>query len=137
MATRLKPVDAVTVGVGWTGGIVAAELTKAGYHVVGLERGEYRNTDPDFEIPQIHDELAYAVRLRMMQDAAKYTYTFRNSIGQTGRFLPWDFELRSRTVGKYGAKRMNGLASRDWGITYEELEPYYDRFEYQAGISGK
>ena len=164
MATRLKPVDAVTVGVGWTGGIVAAELTKAGYHVVGLERGEYRNTNPDFEVPQIHDELAYAVHHKMMQDPAKYTYTFRNNTdqsalpiryltgflpgdgvggagvhwnGQTWRFLPWEFELRSRTVAKYGAARMNGLESRDWGITYRELEPYYDRFEYQAGICGK
>ena len=164
MTTRLKPVDAVTVGVGWTGGIVAAELTKAGYHVVGLERGEYRNTNPDFEIPQIHDELAYAVRHKMMQDAAKYTYTFRNSMdqtalpirylsgflpgagvggagvhwnGQTWRFLPWEFELRTKTIAKYGAAKMNGLESRDWGITYEELEPYYDRFEYQAGIAGK
>ena len=30
--------------MGWTGGIVAAELTKAGYHVVGLERGVERQS---------------------------------------------------------------------------------------------
>ena len=39
MATRLKEVDAVMVGVGWTGSILARELTKAGLSVVGLERG--------------------------------------------------------------------------------------------------
>jgi gluconate 2-dehydrogenase alpha chain len=165
MATRLKSVDAVTVGVGWTGGIVAAELTKAGHHVVGLERGEYRNTNPDFEIPQIHDELSYAVRHKMMQDTAKGdTYTFRNVTdqtalpirylsgflpgnglggagvhwnGQTWRFLPWEFELRSKTIARYGEGRLNGATSRDWGITYDELEPYYDRFERQAGVAGK
>ena len=40
MATRLKEVDAVMVGMGWTGSIMARELTKAGLTVVGLERGE-------------------------------------------------------------------------------------------------
>ncbi|TAM58525.1 GMC family oxidoreductase [bacterium] len=164
MATKLKAVDAVTIGVGWTGGIIAAELTKAGYHVVGLERGEYRNTDPDFEVPQIHDELAYAVRHKFMQDPAQDTYTFRNDAretalpirylsgflpgtglggagvhwnGQTWRFLPWDFETRSATIKRYGEAKLNGATSQDWGITYAELEPYFDKFEYMAGIAGK
>lgn len=30
---------------------------------------------------------------------------------------------------------MEGL--EDWGITYDEMEPYYDTFEKMAGISGK
>ena len=38
MATRLKEVDAVMVGMGWTGSIMARELTKAGLTVIGLER---------------------------------------------------------------------------------------------------
>jgi len=42
MVTVLPKVDVVTTGMGWGGGIVAAELTKAGYNVVGLERGEER-----------------------------------------------------------------------------------------------
>jgi choline dehydrogenase-like flavoprotein len=29
------------------------------------------------------------------------------------------------------------MSIQDWGVTYDELEPYYDRFEYMAGISGK
>ena len=29
------------------------------------------------------------------------------------------------------------MTIQDWGITYDELEPYYDRFEYMAGIAGK
>ena len=36
MAEVLKKVDVVTVGAGWTGGIVAAELTKAGLNVLSL-----------------------------------------------------------------------------------------------------
>jgi choline dehydrogenase-like flavoprotein len=38
MATRLKEVDAVMVGMGWTGAILARELSKAGLSVVGIER---------------------------------------------------------------------------------------------------
>jgi len=26
---------------------------------------------------------------------------------------------------------------QDWGITGAEIEPYYDKFEYTAGVSGK
>jgi gluconate 2-dehydrogenase alpha chain len=38
MAITLKQTDAVVVGMGWTGSILARELTKAGLNVVGLER---------------------------------------------------------------------------------------------------
>jgi choline dehydrogenase-like flavoprotein len=96
MAT-LKPVDAVMIGFGWTGGILANERAKAGHTVVGLERGEYRNTDPDFAIPGVHDELAYAIRYKVFQDASKETLTFRHNrtetalpIRQFGALLPCD-----------------------------------------------
>lgn len=49
MAEILNKVDVVTIGVGWTGGIVAAELSKQGHKVVGLERGGDRNTS-DFSL---------------------------------------------------------------------------------------
>ena len=42
MAKQMKHVDAVMVGMGWTGSIMARELTKAGLSVVGLERGAHR-----------------------------------------------------------------------------------------------
>jgi len=161
----LKPVDAVVIGVGWTGGIVASELTKAGLNVVGLERGMFRDTDPDFQVPQVHDELDYGIRYKLFQDAAKETYTFRNDASQgalpirqfgsfipgnglggagvhwngvTWRFLPWDFETRSQTIARYGAGILgDDCTSQDWGVTYDEIEPYYDRFEYLCGIGGK
>ncbi len=58
--------------------------------------------------------------------------------GQTWRFLPNDFKLRSNTVARYGESALpQGHQIQDWPVTYEELEPYYDRFEYLCGISGK
>ena len=62
MTTRLREVDVVIVGLGWTGGILAKELSEAGMRVVALERGGMRGTNRDFAIPQIRDELKYAVR---------------------------------------------------------------------------
>ena len=41
MTTKLKEVDVVIVGLGWTGGILAKELTEAGLKVVALERGAH------------------------------------------------------------------------------------------------
>jgi len=39
---------------------------------------------------------------------------------------------------RYGeGKIVDGLILQDWGVTYEDLEPFYERFEQIAGISGK
>jgi gluconate 2-dehydrogenase alpha chain len=165
MATKLKPVDVVTVGVGLTGTILAKELTEAGLKVVGLERGGYRDTHPDFDLPNTHDELKYGQRHDLMQNLSRETLTFRNSVsetalpmrqlgsflpgegvggaavhwnGQTWRFLPWDFETRSRTIARYGNDALAAdCTSQDWGVTYNELEPHFDRFEQIYGICGK
>ncbi|RPF55310.1 GMC family oxidoreductase [Aquisalibacillus elongatus] len=162
MATRLEKTDVVTVGVGWTGGIIAAELTKAGYNVVGLERGEDRSTK-DFQM--IHDEYRYDIHHDLMQDVSKETITFRNNRderalpmrrlgsflpgsgvggagvhwnGQTWRFLPYDLQIKSMTDEKYGSGKLGDeYTYQDWGISYEELEPYFYQFELVAGISGE
>jgi gluconate 2-dehydrogenase alpha chain len=162
MVTTLDSVDVVTVGVGWTGGIIAAECTKEGLKVVGLERGRERGTE-DFSI--VHDEYRYAVRYELMQDLSRETITFRNNRqqralpmrqmgsfllgeglggsgthwnGQNWRFLPYDFQIKTMTDQKYGANKLPAeYTIQDWGITYDELEPYFDRFEKTAGISGE
>ena len=53
MARHAPPVDAVIIGYGWTGAIMAKTLTDAGLSVVALERGPARDTSPDFEYPRI------------------------------------------------------------------------------------
>ncbi|GAC1667587.1 MAG: GMC family oxidoreductase [Steroidobacteraceae bacterium] len=162
---RLKEVDVVVIGLGLVGSIVAKELAAAGHKVVGLERGPARFTVPDFQSPAIHDELRFAVRKALMQDNTRETVTFRNLDsqvalpvrrwgsflpgtglggsmvhwnGQTYRFQANDFQLASRTRERYGRNFLDPeVTIQDWGITYDELEPYYDRFEYLLGTSGK
>lgn len=68
MATRLKEVDAVMVGMGWTGSIMARELTKAGLQVLGLERGPDIKPSEDFAMPGVRDELRFVHRLDQIHD---------------------------------------------------------------------
>lgn len=162
MVKTLPKVDVVTVGVGWTGGIIAAECAKAGLKVIGLERGQERGTE-DFS--KVHDEYRYAIRYELMQNLAKETITFRNNRkmpalpmrqmgsfllgeglggsgthwnGQTWRFLPYDFQIKTMTDKKYGPNKLpKDYILQDWGLTYDQLEPYFDKFEKTAGISGE
>jgi gluconate 2-dehydrogenase alpha chain len=162
---RLKEVDVVVLGIGMVGSIVAKELAAAGYKVVGLERGQTRFTVPEFQGPAIHDELRFSIRKALMQDNTREPVTFRNHgsqvalpirrwesflpgtglggamvhwNGQTYRFQANDFQLASRTRERYGKSFIDpDLTIQDWGVTYEDLEPHYDRFEYLLGTSGK
>lgn len=158
----MDKVDVVTVGVGWTGGIIAAECAKAGLKVRGLERGKERNTE---NFMMVHDEYRYAIRYELMQDLSKETITFRNNAkqralpmrqlgsfllgeglggagthwnGMTYRFMPYDFEIKTQTEKKYGKNKVSDdYLIKDWGITYDELEPYFDKFEKTIGLSGE
>src|SRR3954452_15402744 len=165
MTTKLNEVDVVIVGLGWTGGILAKELTEAGMKVVALERGAPRSSETDYSLPNIRDELRYVVRHDLMQNTARDTITVRNNPQQEalpmrrlGSFLPgeggggsgvhwsghtwrWtdmEFKIRSNYEERYGKKFIpDDMTIQDWGISYAELEPYYDKFEYTAAVSGK
>jgi gluconate 2-dehydrogenase alpha chain len=164
MATLLKPVDAVVIGFGWTGSIMAKTLTDAGLSVAALERGPAQDTAPDFEYPRIIDELKYAVRGEKFQPLAKETVTVRHDIGEVaapyrryGSFIfgngvggagvhwsgqiwrasPEDLRLRSHVEKRYGKQFISAdMTIQDYPVSYEELEPHFDHFEKVCGISG-
>jgi gluconate 2-dehydrogenase alpha chain len=165
MAIRLREVDAVIVGVGWSGSIMARELNRAGLTVVGLERGEDVTPREHFALPHVRDELKYTHRLELVQDPALETISFRNrpsdqalpmrrmgsflpgnSVGGAAnhwgglhwRYHPTDHLCRSHIVNRYGAGVIPAdMTIQDWAVTYDELEPYYERFERLCGVSGK
>jgi gluconate 2-dehydrogenase alpha chain len=156
-------VDVVTIGAGWTAGILAWKLASAGHSVVSLEQGINQWTFPDFSMD--HDAEAYVIRKKMMIDITKVSWTWRanpslpalpmrqygsfhpgQGLGgsaahwsaQLWRFLPTDFQYRSHTIQRYGESKLpEGSTIQDWPITYEDLEPYYDEFEYDIGASGQ
>ena len=165
MGGKLPSTDVVIIGLGWTGAILAEQLTTAGLNVIAIERGPWRDTSTDFPTTYSQDELRYGIRLDLFQRPAQDTVTFRNNVnqtalpvrqfgsfipgngvggagvhwnGQTWRFLPSDFLLRTHLEKRYGKGFLpNDLTIQDWGVTYDDLEPYYDKFDKLCGISGK
>jgi gluconate 2-dehydrogenase alpha chain len=154
----IEKTDVVIVGVGAAGGIIAAELGKAGMKVIGLERGPRLKT-ADFEP---HDELRYFQRQDLRPNPKRDPVTWRpnanahanpmpslNNGNQAGGgtvhygSLSWrmhedDFRVRSKTVERYGEQAIPSDSSLvDWPVSYAELEPFYDQAEYELGVSGK
>ena len=165
MAIKLPQTDVVVIGLGWTGAIVASELTAAGLNVVAIERGPWRDTARDFNIASVTDELRYVQRQELMLRTAQNTVTVRNDPSQkalpmrnwgsfhpgngtggagnhwagiTFRFQPQEFRLHSYLQEKYGANAIPGeLTLQDWGTDWSEMEPHYTAFDKVAGTSGK
>jgi gluconate 2-dehydrogenase alpha chain len=160
---KLPAVDVVLVGFGWTGAIMAQELTEAGLQVLAIERGDWRDTPTHFPTTTAPDELRWYWRKEMFQNNSRETLTFRNNRGQTAlpmrrwgsflpgegvggggvhwngqtwRFLPSDFVAASHNTERYGSLP-EGMTVQDYGVTYDELEPHFDRFEKLCGIGGK
>jgi gluconate 2-dehydrogenase alpha chain len=164
MTRKLPSKDVVVIGLGWTGSILANELTDAGLDVVAIERGPWRDTASDFSPSYAPDELRYRLRHELFLRPAQASLTFRNSLDQTAlpvrtwgafmlgngaggagvhwnaetwRFAPNDFVARSHLTQRYGAKFLPpDMTIQDWGVTYDDLEPHYDQFEYLCGTSG-
>lgn len=162
---KLPETDVVVVGLGWAGSILAHELASEGLKVVAIERGPWRDTAADFNVASAADELRYARRKDLMVRTAQNAITVRNNsnemalpmrewgsvhvgngaggggnhwAGLTWRFQPNEFRLHSHLKERYGAKAIDPeLTIQDWGTDWEEMEPFYHRFEQIAGISGK
>ena len=145
-----ETVDFIVIGSGAAGGGMAKELSTAGFSVVVLEQGPYLK-EKDFT----HDEVKFGYRgSPLMNSYSNQPQTFRQtadspateSLGvgygrQVGggtvhfnanywRFLELDFKERSI----WGEIAGTGFA--DWPITYQDLEPYYTKAEYDTGVSG-
>jgi gluconate 2-dehydrogenase alpha chain len=165
MPQKLPRKDVAIIGLGWTGSILANELTDEGLDVVAVERGPWRDTATDFSISYAQDELRYRLRHELFLRPSQNSVTFRNNVQQTAlpvrtwgafmlgngvggagvhwnaetwRFLPSDFVLRSHLTQRYGANFLPAdMTIQDWGVTFDELEPHYDTFEYLCGTSGQ
>ncbi len=151
-SARYRPsdtVDFVVIGAGAAGGVVAKELATSGFRVVVLEQGPYLRAK-DFT----HDEVEVLFRAAIINDPKKQPNTYRRTPGEIAerrqvieyarlvgggsvhftanywRFHPDDF--RERSI--FGT--VPGADLRDWPITYDELEPYYTKAEWELGVSG-
>ena len=149
-----KEVDFVIIGSGASGGVMAKELSTAGFDVVVLEQGPYRKAG-DFS----HDELSVqflgemtghpswsdpqtfrhtASEKATVQTSGPPTALYAQTVGGSSvhftanywRLRPLDFNERSQ-LGE-----ISGPGFADWPLSYEELEPYYSRVDWEVGVSG-
>jgi len=148
--------DICIIGSGAGGSPIAYELSNAGYSVVVLEKGKYyRESDiskdelavsrRDKFTPLLKDE-QHVINDRnedgsiSRYEGAEYSWSFWNGSmvggssnlmsGYFHRMKPNDFRLKS----VYGD--IEGANIVDWAISYEELEPYYEKVERVVGVSG-
>jgi gluconate 2-dehydrogenase alpha chain len=167
----IKPRDAIVVGLGAAGGIIAEQLAKAGVKVTALEKGPHFPQDY-FRLK--HDEIRYYTRGALVPHLARNPITWRAREGDVATILPWasgplgtseplhlppsigtgggtlhwggacwrhrkaDFHMRSSLVERFGESALpedNTIV--DWPMSYDDLEPYYDRVEWELGVSGQ
>jgi gluconate 2-dehydrogenase alpha chain len=160
MTVNLKKTDVVIIGLGAVGGVAALPLARAGLDVIGLEAGDWlRPNDfaPD-ELrnnfrgwPQAVQKANREIPTHRESDSSPYSprpavHPMMNAVGgtslhywaQSWRLNPWDFKVVGETTRRYGASRIpKGSTVEDWPFGAEELEPYYDRVEYEIGVSGQ
>lgn len=148
-------VDFIVIGSGAAGGIMAKQLSVAGFSVVVLEQGGWGKYGHEQDYTK--DELLNdnpAPEDRLMSDRSLQRNTFRRTEqdqarpgshgygcvvgggtvtygGSSWRHLPWEFNEASHV----GTIAGTGLAN--WPISYDELEPYYTQAEWEMGISGQ
>lgn len=142
-------VDFVIVGSGAAGGVVAKELSTAGFRVVVLEQGPWR-TENDFP----HDEIKIWWQNHLTRDPNKQPNTFRQTDQTEAKVQPayvygrgvggtsvhfsanyWRFkEIDFNEASVKGVPDGTGFA--DWPISYQDLEPYYTKVDWEVGVAG-
>lgn len=148
-------VDFVVIGSGAAGGIMAKELSVAGFSVVVLEQGgpgKYGH-EQDYSKDELLNMYPPTADDRLMSDLKLQPNTFRPNdkvkavLGNSRygcvlgggtvtygasswRHLPYEFKEATHE----GTIAGTGLV--DWPISYEEIEPYYTKAEWELGVSG-
>lgn len=144
---KRKEFDVCVIGTGAGGGVMIDQLTAAGLSVIALERG------PDLPVSEFDDdELRNPIRDQVF--SANQLETYRSAASETAqpgkisdiahcvggtmthwaawswRFRPDEFKVLS-TEGPVA-----GASLADWPIDYAELEPWYEKAEWDFGVSG-
>ena len=148
-------VDFVVIGSGAAGGVMARQLSQAGFSVVVLEQGGWGayGHEQDYSKDELANRYPDPVD-RLMSDPSTQRNTFRRNAAENAtpgghnygcvvgggtvtygasswRHLPWEFNEAST----FGTMAGTGIA--DWPISYAELEPYYTMAEWEIGIAGE
>ncbi len=149
--------DVIIIGAGAGGGVAAGVLSEAGKRVLLLERGGPLNFEtvgrdhlrnqrislyghsagPDIEgNPRLATDTRNVTRLVRPHEGGYHNNAAGVGSGtavygaQAWRYMPQDFRMAST----YGVPEGSSLA--DWPLDYDDLEPYYERAEWEIGVAG-
>ncbi|MGH2414623.1 MAG: GMC family oxidoreductase N-terminal domain-containing protein, partial [Microcystaceae cyanobacterium] len=132
--------DAIIIGSGFGGSMVAYQLVRAGFKVLMLERGDWvkrssHNWEADGTLeltPHHTTETSYRILAGGTQDSMGLNScvggpsVFYGTVSM--RFREADFDANSTIVGDSGAC---------WPYKYANLEPYYTHAEQLLNIAGE
>ena len=152
-----KHVNAVIVGAGAGGGVVAKELSEAGMSVVLFERGDWVSFDAH-DIDELLSQRTTVLGNAFGPDNERYRRVVVNEDGSTKvvlasendynnvaacvgsgtvsygamawRFMREDFKMKTT----YG--HVEGSTLEDWPISYDDLEHCYEKAEWEIGVAG-
>src|SRR5690625_3020058 len=128
--------DICIVGAGAAGGVLAYELSKAGFKVVIIEAGPFWNPQTDFASDELSMSYLGWQETRIVGGQHPIELGHNNcgrGVGGgtthfTGVFLRYfKNDFKTKTVDGVG---------EDWPISYEDLEPYYNKIERDIAVSG-
>jgi choline dehydrogenase-like flavoprotein len=137
--------DVLVIGAGAGGSVAARHLAEAGFKVVCLEQGDWTNAS-DFPGDKLEFELVSEAQWspdpNVRRQPADYpievsdspiTPVMFNAVGgstvhfcaQWVRLRPQDFKMRT----------LDGMGD-DWPISYDEMQPFYERIDREMLVSG-
>ncbi len=139
--------DVCVIGSGAAGGVVMKELCQAGAKVILLEAGSevpphrFRSHCWPYELQfrglrDEKQELFYPPDLKgsIQLDAPDHVFVDRIRV-LGGRTLHWNAVVLRYAPPDFRERSLNGIED-DWPLSYEELEPYYERIETEIGVCG-
>ncbi len=140
--------DVCVVGTGAGGGVVIDQLTAAGLRVVALERGrEWTNADflRDDELENVVRDTLFSPdqleTFRPSEDieatAGRFSQIAHGVGGTLTHWAAWSWRFRADEFRIRSVEGpVEGASLVDWPIGYDELEPYYEKAEWDFGIAG-
>lgn len=128
--------DVCIVGAGAAGGVLAYELAKVGLDVVVIEAGPFWDPQNDFASDELSMQRLGWQDTRIVSGKNPLRMGKNNSgrgVGGgtthfTGVFLRFhESDFKTYSVDGVG---------ENWPISYQDLEPYYDKIEKEIAVSG-